>query len=287
MGALPFRWHLATALALVAAEAVHLVAVRDGRCRARAAAALAALAAVTLWPVGDLAATVSLSVATAQRLVVMLLVAPLLLRSVPVERVERLTRPAAVDAVVRVVARPGVALAVVTVVGTASLTSPVVDAGAAHPWVRAVTLAVDLAVGVVLWLPVLEVVPGTTRLSDVGRAGYLFGASLLVTSLSFVWIFSRHPLYPALHDQRAILHLSAVADQQVAGFVAKFGAYVPLWTMAFLIFSRARDTGVPAEESPLHWADVERALLRVDRQRARARRRRPGGALGTMEDPGT
>ncbi len=281
---LPFHWHVVTALAIVAAWVAHLVTVRDSRHRGRAGAGLAVLAAVVLWPVGDLAARVSLSVATAQRLVVILLVAPLLARSVPSDLASRLTRPAAVDTAVRVAAKPGVALAIVTIVGTASLTSPVVDAGAEHAWVRALTVLADLLVGIVFWLPVLDVAPGTTRLSPMGRAGYLFGGSVLITALSFVWIFSRHPLYPALHDQRALVHLSAVADQQVAGFVAKFGAYVPLWAMAFVIVARAHESGQPAEESPLHWADVERELERADR---RARHRRRLGVVGTVGDPGT
>lgn len=282
---MPFHWHVVTALAIVAAWVAHLVTVRDARHRGRAGAGLAVLAAVVLWPVGDLAARVSLSVATAQRLVIILLVAPLLARSVPSDLASRLTRPAAVDTAVRVAAKPGVALAIVTIVGTASLTSPVVDAGAEHAWVRALTVLADLVVGAVFWLPVLDVIPGTTRLSPMGRAGYLFGGSILVTALSFVWIFARHPLYPALHHQRALVHLSAVADQQVAGFVAKFGAYGPLWAMAFAIIARAHESGVAPEESPLHWADVERELERVDRHRAR--HPPPEGGVGTVEDSGT
>jgi len=59
-------------------------------------------------------------------------------------------------------------------------------------------LFVVLSVGLILWVPALGIMPGAKRLSPMGRAGYLFAASLVVTSLSFVWIFSRHPLYPAL-----------------------------------------------------------------------------------------
>ena len=67
--------------------------------------------------------------------------------------------------------------------------------------------------------------------------------------------------------------MTPLFDQQLAGFVAKIGSYVPMWAVAFTIFSRADEAGVAVEESPLHWADVERQLLRVDRQRARAARR--------------
>ncbi|MGD0853001.1 MAG: cytochrome c oxidase assembly protein [Acidimicrobiales bacterium] len=270
---LPFRWHLAEVLFIVAAGVAHHVVVSSKRERRLVRYALLALLAVTVWPMGDLASSVSLTAATIQRLAIMLLVAPLLLMATPTKVLSRVTRPRAVDAVTRVLAHPGPAMAVVTVVGTLTLTSPVVDWGARSAIGRAVILFVVLAVGLILWIPALGVMPGAKRLSPVGRAGYLFASSLVVTSLSFVWIFSRHSLYPALHHQYALLHMTPLLDQQLAGFVAKFGAYAPMWAIAFTIFSRAEEEGTPTEETPLHWADVERQLLRVDRQRERALRR--------------
>jgi hypothetical protein len=76
-----------------------------------------------------------------------------------------------------------------------------------------------------------------------------------------------------LHGQYAILHMTPLFDQQLAGFVAKFGSYIPMGAVAFTIFSRADQEGAPVEETPLHWADVERQLLRIDRQRERELRR--------------
>jgi putative membrane protein len=279
--ALAFHWHPVALTSITLALLAHRRVVSNAGQRRRAALALAALAAVTVWPIGDLAASVSLSVATLQRLVIMLLVAPLLLLATPTSVLARLTRPAPVDAVVRRVAHPGAAMIIVTVVGTATLSVPVVDAGARSSLVRALILAATLAVGVVLWVPALGVLPGVHRLSSLARAGYIFASALVVTSLSFVWIFARHPLYPALHHQRAVLHLSALADQQLAGFVAKLGAYAPMWVVAAIIFSRAEREGARGEETPLHWADVERHLLRVDRQRAREARR---GRAGQSDD---
>jgi hypothetical protein len=77
-------------------------------------------------------------------------------------------------------------------------------------------------------------------------------------------------LYSDLHSQYALLHMTPLFDQQFAGFVAKFGCYLPMWWVALVIFAHAEDQGVPVEETPLHWADVERELLRLDRQRARS-----------------
>jgi cytochrome c oxidase assembly factor CtaG len=273
----PVRWHLLDIAVCLVAFAAHTHFVRSTHERRLAAGALAAWFAVTWWPIGDLAATTSITAATVQRLVIMLLVAPLALRSIPLDRMVRLTRPAPIDAVARWLSHPGLALFLVTVGGTLTLSSGVVDAGARSGAVRALIVAAVGFLGVVLWLPALGIVPGARRLSPVARAGYLFGSSLLVTSLSFVWIFSRHPLYPALHGQH-LLNLSPLLDQQLAGFVAKLGAYLPMWLTAFIIFFRADESGEEPESSPLHWADVERELLRADRRRARhSRAKHPEG----------
>ncbi|MGD0053817.1 MAG: cytochrome c oxidase assembly protein [Acidimicrobiales bacterium] len=269
MRLLPFHWHFVELAVIVAAAVLQRLFVSDRRQRRYALIALAALAAVTMWPIGDLAATVSLTVATVQRLVIMLAVAPLLLLATPTSVFSRLTRPAPVDAVTRRLAHPGVALVAVTVFGTYTLTPAVIDWGAHGQFNRDVVTLSVLALGVILWTPALALMPGTKRLSPIARAGYVFVSALVVTSLSFVWIFSRHPLYPALHHQHALLHMTPLFDQELAGFVAKLGCYAPMWTVAFLIFSHAEDRGVEVEQTPLHWADVERELLRLDRQRAR------------------
>ena len=274
---MPFHWHGVTVVLLVALALLHGRVVPGARERRFALGALTALGAVTLWPVGDLAASVSLSVATVQRLVVMLLVAPWALLSLPTPLLARLTRPSFVDALTRRLAHPGVAMLVVSVFGTLTLVPPVVDGGARWSLVRGLTVLGTLVVGVVLWIPALALLPGTRRLSPTGRAGYVFVSALVVTSLSIVWIFAHHSLYPGLHYQFADVHMTALLDQQLAGFIAKFGSYVPMGAVAFTIFARARDRGAPLEEGPLYFADVERELLRVDRQRARSRRRDGSG----------
>jgi cytochrome c oxidase assembly factor CtaG len=270
---LPFQWHLVEIVVVVAAGVAHHFVVTTKRERRLAMYALAALLAVTIWPIGDIASSVSLTVATLQRLVIMLFVAPMLLLATPTSVLARLTHSRPVDAVTRRLAHPGVAVVVVTALGTLTLITPVVDWGAHSTYGRDLVLLAVLFVGVVLWLPALGLLPGARRLSPAARAGYIFASALVVTSLSFVWIFSRHSLYPALHHQQALLHMSPLFDQQLAGFLAKLGCYMPMWAVAFTIFFHAEERGEPIEETPLHWADVERQLLRVDRERERAIRR--------------
>lgn len=271
---LPFDAHLPELIVVLAAGAGYLRATATPRQRRFGVGGFVALLAVTMWPVGDLAASVSLTVATVQRLVIVLLVSPMLLLGMSPSTLSRLSRPRLLDGAVQVVTHPGVALAIVTVLGTVTLTTPVVDWGAGSDLARDGVLLMVIVVGVILWLPALAVMPGTKRLSPTARAAYVFVAALVVTSLSFVWIFARHSLYPGLHHQQALLGMTPLFDQQLAGFVSKLGCYLPMWAVAFTIFSRADDQGIPMEESPLHWADVERELLRVDRRRAKQSRSR-------------
>lgn len=244
-----------------------------------AGAVVAALVALS-WPLADLAASHLLIALVVQRLLLMLAVAPLVLRALPASLVAAGTRPAAVDAVVRRLSRPVVAVVVVTGLATATLVEPAVQAQATSPFARAGFDAALFCAGVVLWLPVLHPVPGTARLSALGRAGYLVVQSIVPSFLCIVWIFARHPLYPAYAHAGTQWGLSAVADQQVAGFVAKLVTILVLWSVAFFIVLGSEHVADRGEDpDPLTWADVERELLRVERRERQVRRsqvRRPG-----------
>jgi cytochrome c oxidase assembly factor CtaG len=141
-----------------------------------------------------------------------------------------------------------------------------IAAASSNGLARIGVLAITVLTGIVLWLPVIDRVPGVTRLPLMGKAGYLFAQSIAPTFLSFAWIFASRPLYGSLHGQAAAVGLSPLADQQAAAYLSKLGTFGVLWTVAFILFSRAGD-GEDVEEPQLHWADVERALERADRRR--------------------
>jgi putative membrane protein len=216
------------------------------------------------WPLGDLATHVSLSALVVQRLMVLLCVAPLLMTALPIDLVSAVTRPAAFDRALVVVSRPAIAIGIVTVVGTATLTPAVVSWSSSSPGAGALLALTNLCLGVVLWLPVLSTAPGARRLRHVGKGLYLLASSLVVTLLSIVWIFSRHPMYASFSHQELILGISPIVDQQLAGFVAKLGAYAPMWTIAFILLSR--DSGEEIDDQTLRWADVQRELEREARK---------------------
>lgn len=182
--------------------------------------------------------------------------------ALPVNLAAALTRPAPIDRLVAVASRPAIAVLLVTAVGTATLVPVVLAWSSSSTGAGAFFAVVNLAIGVVLWLPVLSTAPGARRLGMVGKGVYLLVSSLIVTALSIVWIFARHPMYGSFTHQQLILGISPIVDQQLAGFIAKLGAYVPMWTIAFVLL--ARDNGEEDGE-PWRWVDVQRELERGDR----------------------
>ena len=222
------------------------------------------------WPIADLAAHWSLTALVIQRLILLLAVPPLLILGTPMAILNTLTRPPPVDAVVRTASRPPVAVVVVTVIAVATLSVPAVKAESSSGAARALLVVVLLATGAVLWTPVLDRLPGTHRPAALGRAAYLVVQSIVPGFLAIVWIFARHPLYPPFAGHQEGAGLSPILDQQLAGFVAKLGTIVPLWTVAFVTVVRAQRTeDRGGDPDPLRWSDVERHLERAERRQQR------------------
>jgi putative membrane protein len=222
------------------------------------------------WPLGDLAAHWLLMALVLQRVLLTLAVPPLLVLGTPRPLLARLTRPAPVDAILRVVVRPMPAVAIVTVVAVATLTTGVVSLTARSDAARVLVELIVLASGFVLWAPVLTELPGAPQLSPLGRGGYLIVQSIVPSFLSIVWIFARHSLYPPFTHTGTVVGMSSLLDQQLAGFLAKLSTIAVLWTVAFVIMTRpsAADT-TGRDTEPLMWSDVEREIERADRRERR------------------
>jgi cytochrome c oxidase assembly factor CtaG len=288
----PFDWHLEIfwTVAIPVLLAAYLWATRSEGCRptrrqrASFLGGIAALVVAFMWPLGPLAAHWSLVALVVQRLILMLAVPPLLVAGTPRAILVRLTRPAAVDAVLRVVVKPVPAVVIVTVVAVGTLTTGLVSLAAHSDVARVVIQIVVLASGFVLWAPVLTELPGSQPLSRVGRGAYLIVQSIVPSFLSVVWIFARRPLYRAYDHRTPVLGMSAVLDQQLAGFLAKLCTIAVLWTVAFTLMTRsAAAVGSSDDETePLLWSDVEREIERADR---RALRDRAGAAPPAEETP--
>ena len=224
-------------------------------------------AAVALtWPLGSVAAHWSLTALVVQRLLLVLVVAPLLLLGLPYDLIQWLTRPRAVDAVLLRLNRPMVAIPIVTILLVGSMTPALVRAQASSALARGLLDLALVVAGLVLWLPVLGRIPGIPRLKPVIRFGYLVAQAVVPAFLSFIYIFSNHPLYPAFARSHAAVGLRPLNDQQIAGFVSKLSMLFVLLIVGAVVLSRApRSEDELAADEPLVWADVERQFERVDR----------------------
>ncbi len=229
-------------------------------------AGVVALAVAVTWPLADLAHRWLLLAHLGQQILVLLVVPALLLLGLPRWLVALATQPPPVDALLRRLAHPVVASLVFTATAVGALLPPVVDAEAASGWVTAGVLLWLGTAGVVMWLPVLRLVPGPRHLTTVGRIAYLFVQSLLPNFPALIFIFANHPLYRAF-SRAAAVGLSPVADQQLAGVMAKILGIAILWGTAGAILVKAHE----AEEAgldpdPLTWDDVEAELRRLERR---------------------
>ena len=270
-----FSVHAASWAAVLAATAGYAALIRSPRHRVthRQAwcflGAMGVLLGAITWPLADLAADRLLVALVVQRLLFLLAVPPLLLAGIPRSFVASATRPAAVDRVARTCSEPIPAIAIVAVIAVGTLSVPVVDAQASSAALRAALDLLLVGAGLVLWLPVLQPLPGTRRRSSLGRAGYLVVQSIVPSFLSIVWIFARHPIYPVYAHRDTVLGLGALADQELSGFVAKLTTIAVLWTVAFVTVVHAERMAEGSDPEPLTWADVERQLQRVARRERR------------------
>ena len=146
-------------------------------------------------------------------------------------------------------------------------------AQAANAVARGLLDGAVLAAGLVLWLPVIGRIPGIQRPKPVVRFGYLVFQAVVPAFLSFIYIFSRHPLYDKFSKSKVALGIRPLNDQQVAGFVSKLTMLFLMLSVGSVVLARASQSDDElALEEPLVWADVERRFERADRRRSR----RPG-----------
>jgi cytochrome c oxidase assembly factor CtaG len=265
------QFHPVTVAVVLAGVAFYLATARgdvrpSSKQRWAFAVAMLSVLVVGSWPLEDLAAHWSLTALVVQRLLLVLVAAPMLLISLPVALAGRLTKPRAIDAVLAFVSKPVAAVVIFTAIAVGTLLTPAVAAQSSSPVARAATDALLLVSGFVLWSPVMTSLPGASRPSHLGRAVYLFVQSVVPGFPSVVFIFAHHPLYPAFSHVHEALGLSPLVDQQLAGVVAKVATLPVLWSAAWMALSKAQlfdREGTDTE--PLTWAEVQRQLERAER----------------------
>ncbi len=217
------RWHLepvAVALVLGALLAYlrgrRLVAAR-ARWDRRDGAFLAGLGTVLVAlvsPIGTYA-EVLLSVHMVQHLLLVLVAAPLLVASRPLERLLGVQGAGWANGAARFLRHPLVAWVLFAATGWAVHFSPLFDLALRHPPVHGVEHALFLASGLLFWAPVLGA--GEHRLSHPMRLLYLALAMPQNTFLALAISSAGSPLYDTYASLSPSWGPSPLADQKQAG----------------------------------------------------------------------
>ncbi|MES2123626.1 MAG: cytochrome c oxidase assembly protein [Gemmatimonadota bacterium] len=195
---------------------------------------------VTLdWPIGKLGAGYLASVHTLQFLVLTLVVAPSLLRGIPVEGWDRLAPDGSrAWKVLSFFARALPGLLAYNILVVATHFPSVVD-GAMTSQLGSMVIDLSwLLAGMLLWWPILA--PARfVRLGVFGKMAYLFGATVVPTIPAMMMVFSDWPLY-RLYElaPRVSAHFTANQDIQLAGLTMKLLGDLPIWVATAVIFYR-------------------------------------------------
>ena len=104
-----------------------------------------------------------------------------------------------------------------------------------------------------MWLPVMGPLP-ELRLSIPGQVVYLFLMSIIPTIPAGWLTFADNPVYPAYDTVERLWNISAVNDQQMAGFIMKILGGFFLWVMIGIKFF-----GYANKERA---ADLEKRIIR-------------------------
>jgi putative membrane protein len=148
-----------------------------------------------------------------------------------------------------------------------------------HDSVHALQHACFIGFGVLMWMPLVGPLPQPKWFGIPAKIGYLIGVRFTGIVLGNVLMWSNSVFYPEYAAGEARWHLSAVADQSIAGVIMMVeGGFVTLGVLAWLF---------------LEWAkqDTERQrLLDLAEQRgvplseARAARAAAAGQGGRLEE---
>lgn len=209
----------------------------------------------TDWPVGALGAGYLLSIHTAQWILYTLVVPPFLLLGVPAWVPLAAPEASRTGRLLRVLARPIVALLITDAILLATHLPPVVDGFRRS---QLGSFAVDvawLAGGLVMWWPILAPNPAVSRVSYPWKIGYLFISTIVPVIPAAFMTYADYPLY-ALYELAPRVHgIGALADQQAAGLLMKAAADPIIWFAMAVLFFR--------------WQRVEEAADRAEREARR------------------
>jgi putative membrane protein len=222
------------------------------------------------WPVHDLAERYLFSVHMVQHIMLTLVAPPLLLVGTPAWLMRWLLRPPALARTVRFLARPLLAGVIYNTVLVATHWPPLVDAVLHSEPLHFGAHCLIFFTALLMWFPVMNRLPEFPTMSPPARMLYLFLQSVIPTVPASFLTFADGVIYKFYATVPHPFHLSAVADQQLAGALMKVVGGGILWGVIVVMFfrwyaeeSRHNLPGGRGRPDVLTWDDVARELERT------------------------
>jgi putative membrane protein len=220
------------------------------------------------WPVHDLAERYLFSVHMVQHILLTLVVPPLLLSGTPAWLLRWLLSPPGLSAVVKRVARPLPAAVIYNVAFVFTHWPPVVDSALHSEVVHFGAHCLIFFTALNMWFPVMNRhLPEFPMMSPPARMLYLFLQSVIPTVPASFLTFADGVIYKFYATVPHPFHMSAVADQQLAGALMKVVGGSILWGVIVVMFFRwyADETRhhKRGQRDVLTWDEVARELERT------------------------
>ncbi len=190
------------------------------------------------WPLAALGATYLATAHMVQYTLVAMAAAPLMLRGIPDVALRRAVDAGAAGRLLETATRPVAAFLLFNVVLVGTHWPVVLDTLMATQLGSFVLDALWLVSGVLFWWPIVSPVPARPGFRELWKLAYLFLNTIPATIVGLMLVYAEYPAYATYELAPPVFGAPALADQQVAGLVMKFGGGLILWSVMGVIFFR-------------------------------------------------
>lgn len=215
------------------------------------------------WPLGTLGSGYLASAHTAQFILYTFVGVPLLMLGTPTWLARRFVNHLHIRRLLKWLSGSLVLAAIIYTVGFVLTHSPgVVDTLRSS---QIGSFAMDLtwlALGAVLWMPILSPVPEHRANTHFAKIGYLLAATALMSIVpSTLILFVQFPIYQIYELAPRIGDMTPVTDQQIAGVLMRVGALPVVAVVVGVLFVRwvrSVDSAFAVRTAPAQTSPAER-----------------------------
>lgn len=178
------------------------------------------------------------SVHMVQHVLLMLVAPPLLLLGTPDWLVRPLLRPNWSFRLARFLTHPVIAFAAVNIIFSMWHIPVLYNLSVEHHLIHVGQHLLFIGTSLMMWWPILSLMPELPRISYPLQMVYLFLLSVAQLILFAPITFSRQPIYEWYVNAPRVLNISPLVDQQLGGIIMKMAGGVLFMTLLIVFFFR-------------------------------------------------